>query len=552
VRTIDPERPYTITGAPRIAKGRVVIGNGGAEYGVRGYVSAYDAETGERLWRFHTVPGDPALGFESAAMQRAAATWHGKWWEVGGGGTVWDSMAYDPELDLLYIGVGNGSPWSRRLRSEGKGDNLFLASIVALRPETGEYVWHYQTTPGETWDYTATQHMILTELEIDGRERKVLMQAPKNGFFYVIDRETGELISAERYVDINWATHVDPVSGRPVEIPEARAIAASSPVAPAAVGGHNWQPMAFHPKTGLVYVPAIRASMLAGTAQDFEYEPGFWNLGIPKPAPMPIEQVALQVVTRALMRGHLLAWDPVAQREAWRVEHSTMWNGGVLSTAGNLVFQGTGDGRFVAYRADDGERLWDFDVQTGVIAPPITYELDGEQYVAVLVGWGGAGALMMGPKPTASPPLGRLLAFKLDADGRLPGLDPLVLEELSPPPLTASTAEVERGFELYHTYCHMCHGVNAGGNGVLPDLRLMTAERHEAFDAIVLDGALRGTGMRAFRGPLDEEGSAAIHAFLVERAHAALADRETPTWWLEFKRSVYGWIAPALAWMVGV
>ena len=273
--TIDPARPYTITGAPRVVKGNVIIGNGGSEYGVRGYVSAYDAGTGELNWRFYTVPGNPDEPFENAVMAMAARTWSGDlWWEVGGGGTVWDAMAYDPELDLLYIGVGNGAPWNRHVRSPGGGDNLFLSSVIALRPETGEYVWHYQTTPGDSWDYTATQHMILADLVVGGVMRQVLMQAPKNGFFYVLDRATGELLSADKYIDATWASHVDVESGRPVETANADHSRESRTTRPAPFGGHSWHPMAFNSATGLVYIPAMDNQAEYSTATDFRYLPG--------------------------------------------------------------------------------------------------------------------------------------------------------------------------------------------------------------------------------------------------------------------------------------
>ncbi len=268
VNTIDRDWPYTITGAPRVVKGNVLIGNGGGEMGVRGYITAYDAETGNQNWRFHTVPGNPEDGFEDEAMAMAAETWTGEWWQYGGGGTVWDSMAYDPELDLLYIGVGNGAPWNRQIRSPDGGDNLFLSSIVALKPDTGEYVWHYQTTPGESWDYTAAQHIILADLEIDGQLRKVAMQAPKNGFFYVLDRETGELISAENYVPVTWATGIDQETGRPIETANARYTDGPSLLLPGPVGGHNWQPMAFSPDTQLVYLPAQEIPNLYGRYSD--------------------------------------------------------------------------------------------------------------------------------------------------------------------------------------------------------------------------------------------------------------------------------------------
>ncbi len=255
--TVDQNQPYTITGAPRVANGKIIIGNGGAEYGVRGYVSAYDAETGKLAWRFYTVPGDPSKPQENAALERALPTWKGNdWWKYGGGGTVWDSIVYDPELNLLYVGTGNGSTWNRHVRSPGGGDNLYLASILAINPDNGELVWHYQTTPGDTWDYTAVQPMMLADLQIGGRLRKVLMQAPKNGFFYVIDRATGELLSADKYVEVNWASHVDMATGRPVEIAGADYEKAGAYIRPGPLGGHNWQAMSFSPATGLVYLPA--------------------------------------------------------------------------------------------------------------------------------------------------------------------------------------------------------------------------------------------------------------------------------------------------------
>ncbi|MBL4620097.1 MAG: PQQ-dependent dehydrogenase, methanol/ethanol family, partial [Marinicaulis sp.] len=390
VNTIDLSKPYSITGAPRVVKGKVIIGNGGAELGVRGYITAYDAETGKPAWRFYTVPGDPSRNPEDAAMAMALPTWNGEWWKLGGGGTAWDSMAYDPELDLFYIGVGNGSPWSQKLRSPDGGDNLFLSSIVALRPDTGEYVWHYQTTPGETWDYTATQHMILAELEIDGVERKVIMQAPKNGFFYVIDRETGELLSANNFVPVSWATHIDMETGRPVEVPEAR-WPGNAPVLqfPGTLGAHNWHPMSYNPGTGLVYIPAQETPFGYGDDPNYEAHEMAWNTGADlRLAGLPSDEATFKAV-KAMMRGRLIAWDPVKQEAAWTFEHKGPWNGGILSTAGGLVFQGTADAHFAAYDAGTGDQLWKFFTQTGIVAPPISYEIDGEQYLAVASGWGG-------------------------------------------------------------------------------------------------------------------------------------------------------------------
>ena len=394
-QTVDSSQNYTVTGAPRIIKGQVIIGNGGAELGVRGYVSAYDAGSGELNWRFYTVPGDPAQPPEDAAMKLAKPTWFGdSYHQGGGGGTVWDSMAYDPELDLLYIGTGNGSPWNIKYRSEGKGDNLFLSSIVALRPQTGEYVWHYQTTPGDTWDYTATQHIVLADLQINGKLRKVAMQAPKNGYFYVLDRKTGELISAKNFVPTNWASHVDLKTGRPVLTGEADYSSEPKLVTPSAFGAHNWQPMSYNPETGLVYIPAqITAMLYEDFGQRPAVAPNLWNVGV-APLRLPDDAAALAAIGEQ-SGGVLLAWDPVTQQARWEVPYDAPWNGGTLSTAGNLVFQGTADGRVVAYGADSGELLWQSPANTGVIAAPMSYSVDGEQYVSFMAGWGGTFALSL-------------------------------------------------------------------------------------------------------------------------------------------------------------
>ena len=382
VQTTPTGTDYSVTGAPRVVGGRVIIGNSGAEYGVRGYVGAYDAETGEQLWRTYTVPGDPSLGFESEAMSAAAETWTGEWWIVGGGGTVWDGMAYDPELDLLYVGTGNGAPWNRDNRSPGGGDNLFLASILALNPEDGELVWYYQTTPGDDWDYTATQPIMLLDLEIGGRERQVLVQAPKNGFFYVLDRRTGELISAKAFADdLTWASGIDMDTGRPIETPEARYGLTGRGVwlAPSTGGAHNWRPMSWNPGTGLVYLPAQNNHSYYEKLEDFRYTPREWNTGTargPEVAQPPRPELTGP-------RTVLLAWDPAENREVWRKE-GVGGNGGTLSTAGNLVFRGSGD-RLIAHDAQTGEQLWEARVGDET-ATPVTYELDGRQYLSILAG----------------------------------------------------------------------------------------------------------------------------------------------------------------------
>ncbi len=341
VQTTDTSLPYTITGAPRIVNNRAIIGNGGAEYGVRGYISAYNIDDGKMAWRFYTVPGNPEKPFERPAMERAAKTWGGgPWWEIGGGGTVWDSMAYDESLNLLYIGVGNGAPWNREIRSPDGGDNLYLSSIVALNPDDGSYVWHYQTTPGDSWDYTATQHMILADIEIDGVERQVIMQAPKNGFFYVLDRKTGEFISAQAYGLATWASHIDPKTGRPIEADGVRYEDKPAPIFPAHYGAHNWHPMSYNPDTGLVYIPAQDIPHVYAQDESFVHNPGFWNTGTDaRAALLPSDPVERQAVVD-MVKGHITAWDPVAQKERWRVTHEGPWNGGMLSTAGNLLFSG--------------------------------------------------------------------------------------------------------------------------------------------------------------------------------------------------------------------
>jgi quinohemoprotein ethanol dehydrogenase len=524
VVTVDQSQAYTITGAPRVVKGKVLIGNGGAEFGVRGYLSAYDVNDGSLVWRFFTVPGDPAKPFESPAMEMAAKTWTGEWWNYGGGGTVWDSMAYDPELDLLYIGVGNGSPWNQKIRSPDGGDNLFLSSIVALKPDTGEYVWHYQTTPGETWDYTATQHIMLAELPIDGKPRKVLMQAPKNGFFYVLDRATGELLSAEPYVKITWATHVDMSTGRPVETENARYTEGPVTIFPANQGGHNWHPMSYSPKTGLVYIPAQEIPQGYGDVKDFIFRPGLFNVGIdPLLLQLPQDEPTKQAVLD-MLKGYLLAWDPVQQKAAWRVEYPGAWNGGTLATAGNLVFQGTAMGDLMAYRADDGTALWRAPAGSGIVAAPMTYSIDGEQYVTVLAGWGGAGPIVVGEIAKLEGRVGnvsRVLTFKLGGKATLPPGGVPADRRPEPPPATASPALVAVGEKLYYDYCFVCHGDNAVSGSTIPDLRYMDAATHQAFAGIVM-GARADKGMPSFAKYTNIDEINAIHAYLTDRAHAEL------------------------------
>ncbi|MDT8429228.1 MAG: PQQ-dependent dehydrogenase, methanol/ethanol family [Pseudomonadales bacterium] len=534
VLTVNPDLPYTITGAPRVIKGNVLIGNGGAEYGVRGYVTAYDANTGEQAWRFYTIPGNPADGFEQPELEWAAETWNGEWWLQGGGGTVWDAMAYDPELNLLYLGVGNGSPWNQSLRSPGGGDNLFLTAIVAINPDDGSYVWHYQTTPGETWDYTATQQIIVAEIAIGGQQRKVVMQAPKNGFFYVLDAATGRLISAENFVPVNWASHIDLETGRPVEMPGARydEIGVPAIIQPGPQGGHNWHPMSYSQRTGLVYIPAREQYMGYVPETDFIRSERGWNTGTDFAAGGALVRSAGANVPDR--KSYLMAWDPVRQQEVWRVDRQVAASSaGVLSTAGGLVFQGNAVGELVAYRDDTGERLWAALTQAVTVAAPMTYSIDGQQYLAVLTGSSslpetGPGAI--GRTTTASTNNSRLLVFRQGGTARLPTA--IIQEQtdagqrvLNPPQTNASHETIAQGEQVYGRLCSVCHGpaaVNNGAAGSFPDLRysprLATPEQ---WAAVVISGELESGGMVSFANVLGEGDAEAIRAYVITQAIAA-------------------------------
>ncbi|WP_227272202.1 PQQ-dependent dehydrogenase, methanol/ethanol family [Roseobacter weihaiensis] len=509
---------YTVTGAPRVINGKIIIGNGGAEYGVRGYITAYDIATGDEAWRWYTVPGDPSKPFENDAMKMAAETWDpsANYWEAGGGGTVWDAMAFDPDLNLLYIGTGNGSPWNRHLRSPAGGDNLFLASIVALNPDTGEYVWHYQNTPGDTWDYTSTQHIILADLEIDGEMRQVLMQAPKNGFFYVIDRTDGTFISAEPFVETSWAKAYGE-DGRPIENPAARSKDEPFETVPSAYGAHNWHPMSFNPNTGLVYIPAQGVPLVQST------DPG-WSLNSHQPMSTMsglgwnLGYLFNVVAPEATPFGHLLAWDPVNQREAWRAEYVSPWNGGTLTTAGNLVFQGTADGRFIAYNAATGETLWQTPVTSGVVAAPMTWERDGTQYVTIAVGWGGVYGLMQRATERVGP--GRVFTFRVGGMAEMPNFELSERTELIAG-VPYDPANVEAGLANYVSNCLFCHGVPGVNNGgAIPNLGYSTPEALTNANAWVLEGAGIHNGMPRFDTHLNDTDVQKILAFIQGTADA--------------------------------
>jgi len=538
VRTTPEGSRYTITGAPRIVKGKVVIGNAGAEMVVRGYVSAYDAETGKLAWRFYTVPGEPGKADGAASDQvleaKARPTWKGEWWKLGGGATVWDAMAYDPKLDLLYIGTDNAGPWNRALRSPGGGDNLFVCSIIALRPDTGEYVWHYQTTPGDAWDFSSTQHLMLADLTIDGQPRQVIMQAPKNGFFYVLDRATGQLISAHQYVDtLTWAKGVDLKSGRPRVNPQAQYGEVKKPFvsSPGPSGGHNWQPMAYSAVTHLVYLPVTEASFPYIPMPALDPKKLAWNIGVDLGAGSLPQDPLIKAAAKAGLKGHLAAWDPVAQKEVWRFEAGHPWNGGVLATAGNLVFQGNAMGEFSAYKADDGQRLWAVATQTGILAPPVTYQVGADQYVVVEAGWGGAFGLAAGELALAHQVnrgnVPRVFAFSLKGTDAMPTPAPANPRTLQALAEFGGAKVVTAGKATYHRFCVACHGDTAVSGGVLPDLRYSAALTTPAlWHGIVHDGELQARGMAAFGSELSDAEIESVRAYVTHRVNESVAEQQ--------------------------
>lgn len=530
VRTFPEDAALYITGAPKAFAGKVLIGNGGTEAGpTRGFVTAYDTETGKEAWKFWIVPGNPANGFENAAMEMAAETWTGEWWEHGGGGNAWHGFTYDPEFNTIYIGTGNGSPWNRSIRSPGGGDNLFLCSIVALDADTGDYKWHYQTVPGETWDYNSNMDIVLADLQVGGRDVKAIMHAPKNGFFYVIDRENGKLLSAEPFADVTWASHVDLETGKPVEIEGARYETARADIAPSPWGAHNWQAMSFNPQTRLVYIPTQHLAL--GFTDEgidratYRTKPFQGGLGVFTPlAENPREYPA-----------SLIAWDPIKQEKVWEIPQETFWGAGTLTTAGNLVFQGLADGKFTAYDARKGDRLWSFDAGLGISAPPITYKIDGRQYVALLVGFGGGFSGLGGPDAanlgwSYKAQVRRLVVFSLDGKVKMPDQPPpqlprpLAAEFETDPALVMAGAELFERLE-YEGLCWGCHGAGAISGGAAPDLRASAVVLDaETFKQVVKNGMLTDAGMPAFPTLNDRE-LAAIRHYVRYQADAALAVR---------------------------
>jgi quinohemoprotein ethanol dehydrogenase len=521
VQTTRPEDPEHVNGAPRVFNGRVLIGSAGTTGPMRGHVSCYDAESGKLLWRFWTVPGDPAKGFENDAMAMAAKTWSGEWWKFGGGGMVWNSMAFDAETDTVFIGTGSPYPWNHRIRSQGQGDNLFVSSIVALEGRTGAYKWHFQPTPGDTWDFDATMDIELADLVIGGRLRKVLLQAPKNGFFYVIDRVTGRFISAEPYVPVTWASRVDPATGRPVEVLGARySRGKPARITPTSLGGHNWMSMAYSPQTGLAYIPA---NHFAAIYADIERA---WRAPADRSVDGGVDIAGGPAAGLKPATGSLIAWSPAEQKAIWRVPYPTHLNGGVLATAGGLVFQGSLDGKFRAFAADTGKLVWKFDAKAPILATPIAFEAGGREYVTVLTG-SGMGISMFAPSMAGDAierygidPLSqarRVLTFALSGTRRLP-------KRGHPAPAPDDTGfrrdadSSARGYIAYQTHCLNCHGDRAIGIGNGPDLRRSaTIQDHATFERIVRGGALETQGMPRFE-ELGEAELDDIRHYLRDRA----------------------------------
>lgn len=536
--TVDQEKPYTITGAPRVFKNKVIIGNSGAELGVRGYVTAYDVDSGDLVWRFYTVP-NPEKKPDGAASDDIFAklandSWgdDGAWTTEGGGGTVWDSIVYDTVNDQVLIGVGNGSPWNAKVRDPNSdGDNLFLSSIVALDADTGKYRWHYQGTPRDQWDYTATQQMVLADLPLgeNGAPRRVVMQAPKNGFFYVVDAFDGELISATPFAKQTWTTGEVDENGRPVVIPEALELD-NYVIMPGPTGAHNWHPMAFNPNTGLVYIPTNQFPFVYTDNERGRTAKSFWNIGYDAAAGWPVDfPPGTLEAMRTQDGGALLAWDPVKREPRWAVPFAMPFNGGVLSTDGDLVFQGNKNGEFVAYDAVTGERVWSQGMTGNAAAAPMTYKIDGEQYIAVLSGWGSTSMLTYGiildEAVTAEP--GRIISFKVGGNAEMPApMDYAVVEE--PKGELFGNAEThQKGLEGYADNCQFCHGALAVSSGVLPDLRWSPVSASEqAWDSVVRDGSLSKNGMVSFAGHLTKEDTDAIRAYVLKQAWVQVENRK--------------------------
>ena len=525
--TVEPGSFYYITGAPRAFNGKVIIGNGGTEMGpARGYVTAYDAETGEQAWRFYIVPGNPDDGFEDNAMRMAAATWNGEWWKHGGGGNAWNAITYDPEFNHIYIGTGNGSPWNQRIRSPGGGDNLFLCSIVALDADTGKYKWHYQTVPGETWDFNSAMDIVQVDLKVKERTIKALMHAPKNGFFYVLNRSNGRLLSAKPFAKVTWATKVDMKTGKPLEVKGSRYESGEVTMWPGPLGAHNWQPMSWNPEHQLMY---FTVHDIAGTYNDTKIRKADFQATGHK-FEVGVAYGADDVPEDSSING-IIAWDPLTQQPKWQVANPPGWHAGTMATAGNLVFQGLGGGQFIAYRGDTGEKLWEYDAKVGIAAPPITFEVDGKQLIALPVGWGGGVAMVGGSMGaqhgwTYGGHPRRLLVFALDGQAKLPETPPpMMITPVDNSAFEIDTTLATTGEDRWSKNCAWCHGPAGVAAGGAPDLRASGIVFDlKAMSDLVLEGQRISRGMPKFPN-LNTDDVKALQHYIRLKARAALGKK---------------------------
>jgi quinohemoprotein ethanol dehydrogenase len=502
VQTLLPGSQAFISGPPRVFNGKVIIGNAGGDFvPLRGYVTAYDAADGHQLWRFFVVPGKPGTTDGAASdgvMPMAAKTWTGEWWTHGGGGAVWNAMTYDPEFNRIYLGTGNGGPMNWKIRSPGGGDNLFVASVVALDADTGHYVWHYQTTPGDAWDYDSATDMTLADLDLDGKPRKVILHAAKNGFFYVLDRRDGRLISADKLGKVTWAERVDLKTGRPVENPNVRYIDTEVVLWPSFEAVHHWLPQSWNPLTGLVYEPTVEMPSPFGDAGVKEKP---WNPRLYTPEFSGLTLGTADVPPDA-GTSILKAWDPRARKVVWEVKTRGISNGGTLSTAGNLVIQGLADGYLHAYAADSGKDLWSSFAGVAVTGTPITYRVDGRQYVSITsgplngsVGAFGSISAQWGWDSRIHPR--RLLTFALDATATLPPTPPPTMALVDQEPESDPVKTARGAYE--YARCQLCHGPAGVAGGIAPDLRASSVPKSAtAFAAVVRGGGLVAHGMPAF------------------------------------------------------
>jgi len=549
---IDRKLPYSSTGAPQIAGGVVVIGNSGADMGhgaVRGYISAYDLETGALKWRFFTVP--PAVGqpYENPELAAADKTWdpHRKP-EFKGGATAWDGFAYDAKLNLLYFGTANAAPYDLRQLGPKQLDGLYATCIIAVDATTGRMAWYYQETPHDSWDYDAVQKMVLADIMIDGAPRSVIMQASKNAFFYVLDRKTGKLLSAKNYAFMNWATHVDMKTGRPVTTPQSVWYDTAKSTYPSWFGAHTWNPMSYSPQTRLAYIPVIDVPTiwvdLLHNGSRVKYVEGFFTVQgiIPDDTydskdaarlfgPVPDEQAVKAMRHVKPVRELIRAWDPVAEKVVWEHETSSGirgYDGGVMSTAGNLVFQGRGSGELWVYAADTGKVLKVLKTGSHIMAAPMTYAINGEQYVAVQVGYGGT-PITVGPIPPSSAALkyqntNRIIAFKLGG-GAVPTPPPRTEPAFpKPPEQKATQAQIDAGEVTFIEQCTRCHQL---GPSTTPDLRKLNDGLHVAFKDILMRGTLAPAGMERFSDILSDKDADNVHAYLIEQSWIAYRAQES-------------------------